>query len=152
LLCVEKSAKLFAGDCSFVSECNFDPCQLGQKHMAIFLISKKAIHDEFDDLMNTSDCTSKTHFAIVFLRAVGAISMAPIMNAFQELLGGFSGPKFLRTAIGIDLEAHIHNRALRLGNEADQVPYSSVWTQRNALAEYFSRTCQTFAGSMPQQA
>ena len=130
----------------------FDPCQLGQKHMAIFLISKKAIHDAFDDLMNTSERTSKTHFAIVFLHAVGAISVAPIMNALRELLVGVSRPKFLRAAIGIDIEAHIHNRALRLGNEAVQVPYSSVWTQHNALAEYFSRTCQTFAGSMPQQA
>ena len=120
--------------------------------MALLLISKKAIHDAFDVLMSASECTSKTHFAVVFLRAVGAISMAPIMNAFEELLGDFSSPKFLRTAIGIDLEAHIHYRALRLGNEADQVPYSSVWTQHNALAEYFSRTCQTFAGSIPQQA
>ena len=120
--------------------------------MAIFLISEKAIHDAFDDLMNTSECTSKAHFAIVFLHAVGAISMAPIVNALHELLVGVSRPKFLRTAIGIDIEAHIHNRALRLGNEAVQVPYSSVWTQRNALAEYFYRTCQTFAGSTPQQA
>ena len=120
--------------------------------MALLLISKKAIHDAFDVLMSASECTSKTHSAVVFLHAVGAISMAPIMNAFEELLGDFSSPKFLRAAIGIDLEAHIHYRALRLGNEADRVPYSSVWTQHNALAEYFFRTCQTFAGSIIQQA
>ena len=120
--------------------------------MAIFQISKKTIHDAFDDLMKTSERKSKTHSAIVFLRAVGTMSMAPIMDALHELLLGVVRPKFLRAAIGVDIEAHIHKRAPSLGNEAVQVPYSSVWTQRNALAEYFSRTCQTCTASMPQQA
>ena len=101
--------------------------------MAIFLISEKTIH-----LMNTSECTSKTHSAFFILRAIGAISMALIMDALHELLVGVSRPKFLHTAIGKDIEGHIHQRALRLGNEAVNVPYSSVWAQRNALAEYFS--------------
>ena len=120
--------------------------------MAIFLISKKTIHDAFDDLMKTSECTSKTHFAIVFLRAVGAISVAHIMDALHELLLGVSRPKFLRTAVWMDIEAHIHKLALRLGNQAVKVPYSRAWAQHDALAEYFSRTRQTFTGSMPQQA
>ena len=120
--------------------------------MAIFLISKKTIHDAFDVLMNFSERTSKTHSAIAFLRAIGAMSVAPIMDTLHELSLGVSRPKFLRTVIGIDIEAHIHKRSLLLGSEAVKDPHSRTWAQHNALAEYFYRSCQSFAGSMPQQA